>query len=181
MITVFNNIKEVSNPFFKDISEVLADIKNGANKTQVQSIRKESDKDKRNILKAGLKSICFSGEFSYRSAKNCISHSGYACLDFDDLENPKEFRDVLKDNEYIYAAFVSPSGNGVKAIFKIPAEISNHKKYYEAMCETFDAELDSKTKDISRVCYESFDADLWVNEDSKVWILKKEFTRSNQK
>ena len=176
MVTVFNNIKEVSNPFFKDISEVLTDIKNGANKAQVEGIRKETDKDKRNILKGGLKSICFSGEFSYRSAKNCVSHSGYACLDFDDLDNPEAFRETLKENEYIYSAFVSPSGNGVKAIFKIPAEIANHKKYYEAMCETFDAKLDTKTKDISRVCYESFDADLWTNEDSKLWILKKEFT-----
>ena len=176
MITVFRDIKEVSNPFFKDIGEVLADIKNGSNKKQVESIRNEKNKDKRNLLKGGLKSICFSGEFSYRSAKNCISHSGYACLDFDDLDAPEVFRDKLKENEYIYSAFISPSGNGVKAIFKVPAEIANHKKYYEAMCETFDAKLDTKTKDISRVCYESSDNDLWINEDSKLWILKKEFT-----
>ena len=176
MITVFRDIKEVSNPFFKDIAEVLADIKNGSNKKQVESIRNEKNKDKRNLLKGGLKSICFSGEFSYRSAKNCISHSGYACLDFDDLDAPEVFRDKLKENEYIYSAFISPSGNGVKAIFKVPAEIANHKKYYEAMCETFDAKLDTKTKDISRVCYESSDDELWINEDSKLWILKKEFT-----
>lgn len=176
MITVFRDIKEVSNPFFKDIGEVLADIKNGSNKKQVESIRNEKNKDKRNLLKGGLKSICFSGEFSYRSAKNCISHSGYACLDFDDLDAPEVFRDKLKENEYIYSAFISPSGNGVKAIFKVPAEIANHKKYYEAMCETFDAKLDTKTKDISRVCYESSDSDLWINQDSKLWILKKEFT-----
>jgi hypothetical protein len=36
--------------------------------------------------------------------------------------------------------------------------------------------LDSKTKDISRVCYESFDPHLWINKDSKKWALKKDFT-----
>ena len=176
MVTIFRDIKQVSNPFYKEIDEILETLKDGSNKSKIAAIRKETDKDKRNKLKAGLKSICFSGEFSYRSAKNCIKHSGFACLDFDDIVEPEKFRDTLKTNEYIYSAFVSPSGNGVKAVFKIPAEIANHKKYYEAMCETFDAKLDTKTKDISRVCYESYDADLWINKSSKTWELKKDFT-----
>ena len=176
MITVFANIQETQNPFFKEIKEVLNDIKNGTNEIYIKKVRNEKDKDKRNKLKTNLKSICFSGEFSQRSAKNCIKHSGFACLDFDDVSEPSVLRDSLQDNEYIYSAFISPSGNGVKAIFKIPAEINNHKKYYEAICETFDTELDTKTKDICRVCYESYDPDLFINEDSKIWILKKEYT-----
>lgn len=176
MITIFSNIKDVQNPFFKEIDDVLNEIKKETNKDFIQSIREEKNKDKRNLLKAKLKSICFSGEFSYRSAKNCVKHSGYACLDFDDVDNAAKLRDDLKDNEYIYSAFISPSGNGVKALVKIPAEIRNHKKYYEAICETFDTKLDTKTKDISRVCYESSDADLWINKNSKLWELKKEYT-----
>ena len=176
MITVFRDIKQVSNPFYKEVDDILQTLKDGSNKSKIEAIRNEIDKDKRNKLKAGLKSICFSGEFSYRSAKNCIKHSGFACLDFDDIDEPEKYRDTLKKNEYIYSAFVSPSGNGVKALFKIPASIKDHKKYYEAMCETFDAKLDTKTKDISRVCYESYDADLWINKQSKLWELKKDFT-----
>src|SRR5690606_29075126 len=71
---------------------------------------------------------------------------------------------------------ISPSGNGVKAIVKIPASIKDHKKYYEALCETFDTKLDTKTKDVSRVCYESFDPELFINHNSKIWELKKEYT-----
>lgn len=176
MVTVFANIRDVQNPFFKDIDEVLTDIKNGSNKKDIDHLRKIKDKDKRNKLKSNLKSICFSGKFSYRSAKNCIEHSGFACLDFDDVDDPVCLRDSLQDNEYIYSAFISPSGNGVKAIVRIPPEIKNHKKYYEAICETFDTNLDDKTKDVSRVCYESYDPDLFINKDSKVWNLKKEYT-----
>lgn len=176
MVTVFANIRDVQNPFYRDIDDVLNDIKNGAAKKSVEEIRVTTDKERRNKLKQGLKSICFSGEFSYRSARNCIKHSGYACLDFDDVDDPEKLREDLRENEYIYSAFVSPSGNGVKAIFKIPAEIKDHTKYYEAICETFDTELDTKTKDITRVCYESFDADLWFNKESKLWALKKEYT-----
>ena len=176
MITVFAHIKDVENPFYKEIDDVLNDIKNGTNKGFIEKIRLETDKDKRNALKQKLKSICFSGEFSYRSAKNCIKHSGYVCLDFDDVDEPIVLRDSLEDNEYIYSAFISPSGNGVKAIVRVPNSIKDHKKYYEALCETFDSKLDTKTKDVSRVCYESYDPDLFINKKSKTWELKKEYT-----
>ena len=184
MVTVFAHIKEVENPFFDDINNVLNSLKDGSNKDKIEALRKIEDKEKRNIAKSKLKSICFSGEFSYRSAKNCIKHSGFACLDFDDVGNHDDavcLRDSLLDNEFIYSAFISPSDNGVKAIVKIPAEINNHKKYYEALCETFDSKLDLKTKDISRVCYESYDPDLFINENSKLWTLKKEYTEVTQK
>lgn len=176
MVTVFAHVKDVENPFYKEIDDVLNDIRIGTNKLYLEKIRNEPDKEKRNLLKQQLKSICFSGEFSYRSAKNCIKHSGFACLDFDDIDEPDVLRDSLQDNDYIYSAFISPSGNGVKAIVKIPASIKDHKKYYEALCETFDTKLDTKTKDVSRVCYESYDNELFINHKSKVWELKKEYT-----
>lgn len=181
MITVFANVHDVENPFYKEIDDVLNDIKTGSNKTYIEKIRKESDKEKRNLLKKNLKSICFSGEFSYRSAKNCIKHSGFACLDFDDVDEPDVLRDSLQGNDYIYSAFISPSGNGVKAIVKFPPSIKDHKKYYEAICETFEAKLDTKTKDVSRVCYESYDPELFINKDAKVWELKKEYTETTIK
>lgn len=176
MVTVFNDLKIIDVAFYKEIDDVLDYIKNNPNKSSIEKIRSIDDKEQRNKLKSKLKCICFSGEFSKRKAINIIKHSGYACLDFDDVDDAECLRDSLRDNEYIYSAFISPSGNGVKAIVKIPAEVRNHKKYYEAICETFDTKLDSKTKDVSRVCYESYDPDLWINKDSKEWVLKKEYT-----
>ena len=179
MVTIFSKITDVENPFYKEINEVLLSFKDGSNKSKIELIRKIKDKEKRNIEKSKLQSICFSGEFSRRAAKNIIKHSGFVCLDFDDMPTFDDaicLRDSLQDNEYIYSAFISPSGDGVKAIVKVPAEIENHKKYYEALCETFDAFLDTKTKDVSRVCYESYDPNLFINENSKVWVLKKEYS-----
>lgn len=179
MVTIFSKITDVENPFYKEINEVLLSFKDGSNQSKIELIRKIKDKEKRNIEKAKLQSVCFSGEFSRRAAKNIIKHSGFACLDFDGMPTFDDaicLRDSLQDNEYIYSAFISPSGDGVKAIVKIPPEIENHKKYYEALCETFDAFLDVKTKDISRVCYESYDPNIFINENSKVWVLKKEYS-----
>jgi len=181
MVTIFSEIKDVENPFYKEIDEVLLSFKDGSNKSKIDKIRSVDDKKERNVLKAKLKSICFSGEFSRRSAKNIIAHSGFACLDFDDVEDAVCLRDSLQDNEYIYSAFISPSGDGVKALVKVPKDIQNYKKYYEAICETFDTKLDTQTKDISRVCYESFDPDLFINHNSKEWVLMKEYTEVTRK
>lgn len=180
MVTIFQKLKDTENPYFEDVITVLNSFKDGSNKQKIETLRTIKDKEKYSLEKYKLKSICFSGEFSRRAAKNCISHSGFACLDFDNVPDAICLRDSLQDNEYIFSAFISPGGNGVKAIVKIPAEIENHKKYYEALCETFDSFLDSKTKDISRVCFESYDKDLFINENSKVWILKKEYTEVTQ-
>lgn len=179
MVTVFNDLFVTDTPFYKEIDDVLLSIKDNPNKDKILNIRSEENKEKRNKLKQKLKCVCFSGEFSKRKAINVVKHSGFACLDFDDvgtIEDAAILRDSLKDNEYIYAAFISPSGNGVKAIVPIPAEIQNHKKYYEALCETFDTGLDDKTKDISRICYESYDPDLFINPECKTWVLKKDYT-----
>lgn len=181
MVTVFSKVTDVENPFYKEVDEVLMSFKNGSNKEKIEAIRIVTDKEKRNKLKAELKSVCFSGEFSRRSAKNIIRHSGFACLDFDDVEDAICLRDSLQDNEYIYSAFISPSGNGVKALVKVPKDIANYKKYYEAICETFDSKLDTRTKDISRVCYESYDPDLFINPNSKEWVLMKEYTEVTRK
>jgi len=39
---------------------------------------------------------------------------------------------------------------------------------------------DPITKSIASACYESYDKDLWINEKSKVWVLKKEYTEVNR-
>ena len=90
MVTIFAHVKDVENPFYKEINEVLLSFKDGSNKSKIDNVRTIDDKHTRNKVKAELKSICFSGEFSYRSAKNCINHSGFACLDFDDVD-PEKF------------------------------------------------------------------------------------------
>ena len=51
MITIFKNIKETSTPFHRPVDNVLDRIKEGKHKELIRSIRKETDKSKRNILK----------------------------------------------------------------------------------------------------------------------------------
>lgn len=173
-VTIFKNIKETSTPFIRDIDFILNRIKNGNSKDLINQIR--SDKVNRDKLKKNLPSICFSGIFKNRSVKGLIEHSGLICLDFDKYSDSNElvtFYNQLKEDEFTYACFISPSGDGIKLLVKIPAEAENHKLYFEALDEYYNNEhFDSSVSDVSRVCFESYDPNIYINKDSKLWDKK---------
>ena len=85
-ITIFKDIKQTSQPFYKHVNVILDRIKDGASKDTVKSIRGEKDKENRRVLKAKLPAICFSGTFSKRADNAIINHSGLICLDFDEYK-----------------------------------------------------------------------------------------------
>ena len=173
MVTIFKNIKETSTPFYRDVEFVFDRIKSGKYAELVDSIRNEGDKTKRNELKKNLPAICFSGKFKKRSDDAIIEHSGLICLDFDGYPTPEAMmsdKEAMSKDQYVMAVFVSPSGNGLKVIVKIPAEPENHKRYFEALQDHFNSGyFDVTSKNISRVCYESSDTDMYINMDSVEW------------
>ena len=172
-VTIFKNILETDTPFHRDVMFILDRIKEGKNSELVKKIRTEKNKSARNELKKKLPSICFSGVFNKRMDSALVEHSGLICLDFDGYEKKKELaEDRLKfeKNKFVFSVFVSPSGKGLKVLVKIPQDPENHKKYFNALKKHFGSSyFDSTSKNISRVCYESFDKQLYVNEKSKLW------------
>jgi hypothetical protein len=172
-VTIFKNIRETSTPFYRNIDLILDRIKDGKSRDLVKSIRSENDKLQRNELKKMLPAICFSGEFTKREDKSLVNHSGFICLDFDNYNKFKEMQDDksrLSKDKYVYSVFVSPSGKGLKVIVKIPADAENHVNYFISLEEYFNSPYFDKTsKNVSRVCYESYDKNIYINKDSKIW------------
>ena len=172
-VTIFRNIVETATPFHRPMDVVLDRIKDGATKDLVKRIRAEKNKSERNILKKNLPAICFSGVFNKRNDASIQQHSGFICLDFDGYDKKKEllmYKDNLSRDPYVYAAFVSPSGNGLKVIVPIPADPENHINYFNALQNHFDSpHFDKTCKNVSRVCYESFDPVMYVNKNASVW------------
>jgi len=172
-ITIFKNIKETEAPFHRQVGVVLDRIKDGATKELVKSIRKEKNKTERNELKKLLPAVCFSGIFTKRNDLSISEHSGLICLDFDGY--PKQ-KDLLQDKEnlckdkFVFSVFISPSGNGLKVLVKIPADKENHVNYFNSLEKHFDSQyFDKVVKNVSRVCYESYDPLIYVNENSSIW------------
>jgi hypothetical protein len=172
-VTIFKNIKETSTPFHREVSKILDRIKQGASKEVVKKIRLEKRKNERNELKKLLPAICFSGTFNRRADSSIIQHSGLICLDFDGYEKHKELladKDLISKYKFVYSVFISPSGNGLKVLVKIPTDIENHTKYFNSLEKHFNSPYFDKTsKNISRVCYESYDPLIYINEESVEW------------
>ncbi len=143
----------------------------------ILEIRKEPDKDKRNILKANLPYVTFGGSFKKRAKKYLIKSSGYACFDEDDVEDIESVKKELLKNKYTHLVFVSPSGKGLKLIVKIPKveDDEEYKKYWLSIEEHYNLPSnDEATKDISRACYLSIDKNPFINLESNVYTEKVE-------
>ena len=178
IITIFQNIKDTDTPFHRDINAIILRIRDGASKDLVKQIRHEKNKSERNEIKKLLPAICFSGTFKKRNDNALLEHSGIICLDFDGYEKQKDLlhdKETLSKNKYVYSVFISPSGNGLKVLVKIPADPDNHTHYFNSLEKYFASQYFDKTsKNLSRVCYESYDPHIYVNEKSSIWDIIEE-------
>ena len=182
LITIFKNIKETETPFHRDVHIILNRIKDGSSKDLVKRIRTEKDKTERNDLKKLLPAVCFSGTFVKRNDNSLIAHSGLICLDFDQYVSKKDLlkdKETLSKDKYVYSVFISPSGNGLKVLVKIPSDVENHVNYFNSLDKHFNSTyFDKVVKNVSRVCYESYDPLIHVNENSSIWdkVEEPEYT-----
>jgi hypothetical protein len=171
-VTIYKKATDVSNGFTKDVLFCLERIKQGKSKDTIDWLRSLSqiDYDKN---KSKLPGVCFNGVFEYRSIAGIKEHSGLCILDFDKFETSQDaidFRNSIADNNYIFSCWISPSGKGVKALVKIPADIQNHKEYFKSIKNYYNhPNWDDSGSDVSRFCFESYDPDLYINENSVLW------------
>ena len=177
-ITIFKNIRDTDTPFFRPVQTILERIKDGATKDLIKKIRLEKDKSDRNEMKKQLPAICFSGTFNKRADNALLEHSGLICLDFDGYDKQKTLlqdKENLSKNKYVYSVFISPSGDGLKVLVKIPADPENHTNYFNSLERYLNSPFFDKTsKNLSRVCYESYDPLIHVNENSSIWDVIEE-------
>lgn len=166
------------------LQQALDRIRNGASRELIEQIRPLATKDERDKVKFWLPAVTFAGTFKdSRKNENLLHASGLACMDWDHLGDPEMFRDFIIENDYILAAWVSPSGDGVKALVKIP-KVKNdaeYKQYYESLLQEFpDANADKKTKDVQRLCFESWDPDIKTKEFKDAKLFEKKIIKDTR-
>jgi hypothetical protein len=167
MITIFKNIYN-KEPKYITVELALERIKNGRSKLMVEEIRNTLDKEKADTLKRNLPSVCFSGKFAAnRQDVDLIQHSGFIVLDFDNVDELRDKQTEIISNKFVYACWVSPSGKGLKALIKI-ADGKKHREHFQALQEVF-TDVDRSGINVSRVCYESYDPDVYINENAEVF------------
>jgi hypothetical protein len=187
-VTIFKDSFDKLNPIIITLDMALERIRNGQKSGALINQIRTSTPDQQRHLKRQLPSIVFSGQctlkvwvkktdlnrypeggyYSMRTNESVTTHSGVFVLDFDHIADPVAWREQLKQDEYIYSAWVSPTGTGVKALVRINPNIDAHSDLYTGFLTRY-PQLDKTSRNIARLCFESYDPDLWINPNSKIW------------
>jgi len=159
-----------------DIKPILNNIKLGKYKEQITAIRQAKTKKEQTALKNYLPAFTVSGTFNgTRSESSLLKHSGLLQLDIDNNLTAIQNKDKIYSDKYTYSGFVSPSGNGLKLIVKIPPDKEKHKAYFNALCDYYDTTYNLKTdrsiRDVSRPFFVSYDQDLYINDNSELFTI----------
>lgn len=168
-VSVFKDLfKSTDVPFDLTLEEVVARIRKGTSKEKIELIRKGNKE-----LKKRLPSIIFAGEFTERNRKGLKKHSGLMVLDFDkypDMDSLKKHQEILKQNKHLVLLFISPSGDGLKAVVRVPDTLNEetHPRYFKAFQRVFKYDyFDISNSNVDRVCFESFDPNIYVNYEAE--------------
>lgn len=160
---------------------VTGEVDNIEYKTAINSIRsadsKTGKKERDSIKKSKLAGLTFSGLFNKRSVRGLEKYSGLICLDFDNIEAIKEKKSQLCKDPYTHICFVSPSGAGLKVIVKGSDDMEQHNNVFVALeqyySDRYSLQVDKSGKDISRLCFISYDPEAFYNEQSKVFNISE--------
>ena len=157
-----------------DPAEIIDAIRTGKYAAQVQAVRTAlaaQGKDAADELKKRLPGILWTGTFDRRANDGLREHAGFLCADLDGIPaRVAELHDALRADPHVAAAFVSPSGNGLKAVFRVRADAKLHPGSFAAirarMQTLYNVSPDEKAKDLARLCFVSFDPAAWWNPDA---------------
>lgn len=182
-VSFFKSITETKRPVVKDLQSFLISVSDFDNYDESLRLNYVEDKSNYDKLKKRLPGIVF-GAFSERKDTACIEYS--PCMGFD-IDGIKDYNSVLgildqiKKIDYVFAAFPSVSGHGIRILVFTSAELKTHKNYYTSIAKSLEHELelgsaniDHSTKNVSRLWYYSVvqKNEMYLNENSAAYEIE---------
>lgn len=180
--TIYKNFNQpIEN---KALLLIVKDIIEGKYKEPIEAIRmaigmgkpERADQFKKELV-AFTPSATFEGG---RKMEYFKKYSGFVHLDFDKLE-PDELQEAkqkIQSIPYTFACFTSPSGNGLKVFIEINTDAEYHKTAYAQVQAYYEKEVgieaDPKCKDITRLCFVSYDPNGYKNIQNEKFKVKTE-------
>ena len=166
-VTIYPKVYGKHEPTYIRMQTALDRIKTGAKNIPLIEALRGGDKSQ----KKELPIVCFSGTFTERTDEGIVDHSSFIVIDFDhvDVEHVKA---LLCMDEYTFACWTSPSGDGLKALVRI-SHPERHRDHFRAIVSYFDKtyglEVDESGINESRACFESYDPDMCLKDESKTF------------
>jgi len=167
--TRFKSVKNTKPLSTSSLLSVLEEIKSDKYKKLIDDIRNEENPSK-SRLKDKLPCFTPTGIFSYRSLAGLETYNGIMCLDIDNVENPESLKESCKNIPWVYSAFVTPSGRGLKVLIKTNSDSENYRTNELIVSQEFLNQTgflrDNHCKDIARIQFVSYDPNIYINENS---------------
>ncbi|MDG1432661.1 MAG: BT4734/BF3469 family protein, partial [Saprospiraceae bacterium] len=180
-ITIFRHFTQVIGS--RTLPEIVGAIQQGVYLEEVLAVRRAVQRGDRKVAdetKKSLHAFTVSGQFEGgRTMERLKAYHPLVILDIDKLkeEELNRVNQVVRELPYTQVCFLSPSGNGCKIIVKVNSTQSQHLSAYIQVSEFYERKLnikiDQSGKDITRLCFFSFDKDIFYNENSKVFTVKE--------
>jgi hypothetical protein len=163
-VTLYRSIHETDRPYHIGMEQALDRIQNGKSKDTIERFRDTRERED----KMSLPIVLWSGTFNKRADNELVEHSGFIVLDFDHIDIEQGKTQVGSD-QYVRACWVSPSGDGLKALVKV-SNPERHRDHFRAIkayfSKTYGLEVDETGINESRACFESYDPDIIVKDTS---------------
>ena len=189
MVSTYKNFKTKLED--SSIFNILQDIKNGKYQSDINSIRYAMQTGKEKIadeLKSELLAFTTSGTFDkQRKAEFLKTYSQIINLDFDHipLDELDNLVAIINECKFTLASFISPRGEGIKVFIKINSNAEKHAIAYTQVANFYKTitgfDFDPKCKDISRLCFVSYDPNTFLNENASIFEVKEEIKTTNAK
>ena len=148
-------------------------------KQEIEHIRTLEKKDYDNEKKK-LHAILFGGLAVNRTDNDINEPSGLMITDYDHLPESQYNRiwHKLKNDKHTVLMFRSPSGDGIKAVIRIvKCTKDDYRKRFKAYEEYIKEPeyFDEKNSNIARLCFVSYDPDLYTNFEAEEFAEIDEF------
>ena len=167
----------------KEFVEIIRAEKHSAGVARVRAAATEDEKRsiKLRLPAVQLSGLVTTGERAQAIQQGRFKHSGWLQLDVDsdDLGNytPEQARALLGGDRHVLSAFITPSGEGAKALFRIKpclTEDEHKTAWYAAekyISDTYGLKIDKSTKDPGRLCFLSADKDCTWQPFAEEFVL----------
>jgi hypothetical protein len=185
-ISFYDSAKDVAPSREITIRDFCRMVHDGETAAAVALVRAAGTDDEKRNAKMRLPAVQLSGFVTEGKRAKAMEerrflHSGFLQLDVDgdglNGKSPEEARALLASDPHVLSAFISPSGQGAKALFRIrPSETTEqHKAQFAAVekhiSESYGMKIDPATKDPGRLCYLPSDPECTWNGNPVEFVI----------
>ena len=144
----------------------------------------EGDTEMYKACKSMLPVVAFSGVFEGGHSKvNLVRYNNIVIIDIDHLSEEilSTAAEQLQQDEYVFAYWKSPSGQGLKGLVRISSGDEkhldeHHRQAFRQLTDYFNTkysiDIDQSGSDYSRLCYACWDEGLVIKETAKIFAVE---------